>query len=452
MSDASAPDQGNRAASVTTALDTRDHVLVIGNNGTPTDRRVWLECTALHEAGFAVSVISPGTPDVPMRERIDGIDVYRYRTPTRAGSPMRFVLSFASSWLSTLRLACSIWRRRRFAIVQACNPPDTYFTIAALFRPFGVRFLFDQHDLSAEIYRDRFERPSARTHTLLLALERWTHRVADHVITVNESCKDLLIARTSTTPAHLTVVRTGPDVERLRLVAPQPDLKRGRRFLCAYLGVMGPQDDVDLVLRAVHELVHELGRDDIQFILMGDGQCLSELKALARDLAIEPWVDFTGWADDATISAVLSNSDLGLQPDRRTPFTDLCTMLKTVEYLAFGLPVVAFDLTESRRTAGEAALFVEDETAVSYARAIVSLLDDPERCAEMSAHALWLARTVLAWDGQKNAYVEVVRGLIGRRRCRRRSMTRMRTGPTTWHTAIRRARPGLVRNVEEDLA
>jgi glycosyltransferase involved in cell wall biosynthesis len=419
-------------SSATPLLDTRPHVLVIGNNETPTDRRVWLECTALRDAGFAVSVISPGLHEAPLYECLDGIHVHRYRTSRRAGSPLAFVWYFAKSWLAIVRLAGRVWRRRRFAVVQACNPPDTYFTIAALFRPFGVRFLFDQHDLCPEIYTDRFPRPSRVVRVVLRVLERLTHRLADHVITVNDSCRDLLLSRTGTRPDELTVVRTGPDLERLRLVAPDPELKRGRRFLCAYLGVMGPQDGVDLVLHTVRHLVHEVGRDDIQFVLMGDGQCLPELEELARELEIEPWVDFTGWADDALISRVLSSSDLGLQPDRRTPFTDLCTMLKTIEYLAFGLPVVAFDLVESRRIAEGAADFVTDESPPGYARAIQELLDDEDRRARMSVAALRRARTELSWERNKHRYVDVVRRLVHSESSQPRRPT---TDPTQEHTA-----------------
>jgi glycosyltransferase involved in cell wall biosynthesis len=386
---------------------------MIGNNGTPTDRRVWLECTALREAGFAVSVVSPARDDQPPRECLDGIDIYRYRTTQRGGRGRRFVLSFAASWVQTARLALSIWRRHPFQVIQACNPPDTYFPLALLFRPFGVRFVFDQHDLCPEIYYDRFAEPSRLVHRILLLLERWTHRVADHVITVNESCKELLVSRTATPPEQITVVRTGPDFARLRLAGREPDLKRGRRYLCAYLGVMGPQDGVDLVLRAIDRIVHDLERDDIHFILLGDGQCLGDLKRLAAELQIEPWVDFTGWADDRLISSVLSTADLGLQPDRRTPFTELCTMLKTVEYLAFGLPVVTFDLIETRRTAAGAAAYVAEETTAAFAATIIRVLDAPERRAAMSALALRRARTELSWEGQREIYVDVIKALVG---------------------------------------
>lgn len=392
----------------------RSHILMIGNNGTPTDRRVWLECIALRDAGFAVSVVSPGLRSEPPRDCIQGIDIYRYRLPVKTGRKLGFVVTYVLASLKTARLAWTVWRNSPFAAIQACNPPDIFFLVALLFRPLGVRFVFDQHDLCPEIYRDRFPDPSPKVLGLLLLLERWTHRAADRVITVNGSCRQLLLSRTSTAPSHLGVVRTGPDLARLRLGTPSPGLKRGRRYLCSYLGVMGPQDGVDLVLQAIDVIVHDLGRDDVQFVLMGDGDRLPSLRELARSLAIDDWVDFTGWADDQTISTVLSTSDLGLQPDRRTPFTDLCTMLKTVEYLAFGLPVVCFDLTETRRSAGPAAHYVADESAPAFAAQILVLLDDPQRRTAMSAHALQRSRTDLAWDRQRERYVDIITEVVPR--------------------------------------
>jgi glycosyltransferase involved in cell wall biosynthesis len=388
-------------------------VLVIdANNPVPRDRRVWLQCRALAADGIRVSVICPGPEPLARYEEIDGVQVHRYRvsrTSSRAGA---YLADYVLSLLRTLRLALRIWRRDRFHMIQACNPPDTYFAVASLFRFAGVRFLFDQHDLSPEIYADRFSPASRSLLWVLTALERMSHRSADHVLTVNESCRELLLSRNPTAPERLTVVRTGPELARLRVCAPIDSLRNGRRYLCAYLGVMGPQDGVHLVLQAAHEIVHGMERDDVHFVLMGDGDEFAELQRLAADLDIEPWLTFTGFADDDTISRYLSTSDLGLQPDQLTAFTDLCSMVKTIEYMAFGLPVVTFDLKETRRSAAGAAHYVTVETPAAYAKAIVTLLDDPDLRASMSQVATERARAELSWQRQAPIYLEVVRSLI----------------------------------------
>lgn len=391
----------------------RPHVLMIdSNNNVPQDRRVWLECRALADAGISVTVICPGPPDAVRTEYLDGVVIHRYPLRNRNARLLGYVSKYIDSWLRTLALTIRVHRRHPFDVIQACNPPDTYYLIARAFRRRGVRFLFDQHDLCPEIYRDRSGRSRSLTLRALAALERWSHDCADHVITVNESCRELLLARTSTRPADLTVVRTGPDLVRLRPGAPLPRLRHGRTHLCAYLGIMGRQDNVELVLRALEVIVHDLRREDVHVVLMGDGECLPALRRLAADLEIEPWVTFTGFADDATVSGYLSTSDLGLQPDGRTPFTDLCSMVKTIEYMAFGLPVVAFDLLETRRTAGEAGHYVTDETPQAFARVMVDLLDDPARRAAMSQHARRRAEQDLAWQRWQPVYLDVVRGLL----------------------------------------
>jgi len=390
----------------------RPHVLILDANVcVPNDRRVWLECQALVADGFDVSVICPRWPGTSSYEELSGVRIYRYRTSAEPGTVTSYVLDYTLSWLRTVRLTRKVWRRNPFHVIQSCNPPDTYFLIAWFFKRVGVRFLFDQHDLCPEVYQDRFGNAYRYVRSILLVLEKLTHRTADHVITVNESCKDLLLSRTSTTRDKLTVVRTGPDLQRLRRVSPQNEFKNGRKFLCSYLGVMGPQDGVDMVIRAVDVLVHDLQRQDIHFVLMGSGGCLSSLTDLTAQLKVEPWVHFTGFADDGTISSYLSASDLGLQPDPKTAFTDLCSMLKTIEYMAFGLPVVAFDLAETRRTAEGAALYVPEETPKAYAQAILTLLDRPDRRAAMSDIAHRRARDALSWEQYKRTYVTVVRTL-----------------------------------------
>lgn len=394
------------------------HVLiVVENQSVPGDRRVWLEATALVGAGYAVTVISPeGTvDDKEPYELRDGIAIHRFSLrKEESGRPIDFAAGYVSSWAKVARLAFNVYRERPFDLLQTCNPPDTYFLLARLFRPLGVRFLFDQHDLCPEVYATRFGRPSRQVRRTLELLERLTHRAADHVITVNESCRELLLSRTSTPPDRLSVVRTGPDLARLRQLPADEGLKNGRPYLCCYLGVMGPQDGVDLVLRAAQVLVHDHGRTDVYFALLGFGECLPALRQLAQELDIDDRVTFTGRVNSDEISAWFSSSDLGLQPDPKTEFTDLCSMLKTIEYMAFGLPVVAFDLRETRRSAGDAARYVTDETPESYAAAVAALLDDEPARQRMSEVGRERARTVLAWERQAAAYLKVVAQLVGR--------------------------------------
>jgi glycosyltransferase involved in cell wall biosynthesis len=393
----------------------RAHVLiVVENNSVPYDRRVWMESVALVQSGIDVTVICPAVDGQPLRERLEGVEVHRFPPPPDTATAAGFVKSYAVSWLRVARLTMRVWRQQPFQVLQACNPPDTYFLLALLLKPLGVKFLFDQHDLCPEVYANRFERTSPVMLMVLRLLERLTHLAADEVITVNESCRTLLLGRTSTKPAHLSVVRTGADLDRLHDVGVQEPLRRGARYLCCYLGVMGPQDGVEMVLRTAHELVVRRGRRDIGFALLGFGELLEDLQRLSAELGLDDAVMFTGKADDAMISAYFSTADVALQPDIKTSFNDCCSMLKTIEYMAFGLPVVAFDLTETRRTVGEAGSHVLSETPEAYADAVVALLDDEQARAAMSRAGRARSRGELAWEPQKKTYVEVVSSVCAR--------------------------------------
>jgi glycosyltransferase involved in cell wall biosynthesis len=387
-------------------------LIIVQNLPVPLDRRVWLECQALTAAGYGVSVICPMGPGDAAFEDLDGVRIHRYPPPPQAEDASGYVREFAYCWFQTARLAFREYRQAGFGVIQACNPPDTYFALAALFRPLGVRFVFDHHDLCPEVYTARFGRAGGLLHRGLLLLERLTFRLADRVISTNDSYREVAIGRGRRTPEEVTVVRSGPDLERLRRRAPEPVLKAGKPFLCAYLGVMGPQDGVDTVLEAAFVIVHEMGRRDCHFVMMGFGDCFEELRAQARRDGLDGWVTFTGRADDETLTRYLSTADIGLSPDPKNAFNDVSTMNKTVEYMAFGLPVVAFDLKETRVSAGDAAAYAPDGDVAAYAKAIVSLLDDPARREAMGAAGRERVVDSLAWEHQAPKYVAVYRELL----------------------------------------
>jgi len=388
-------------------------LIVVQNLSVPMDRRVWLECAALRDAGLGVSVICPRNPGEAADETLEGVRIRRYRPAPPARGPAGFVLEFVWCWLLTAWLSVRCARAEGFDVLQACNPPDTYFALGALWKLAGKRFVFDQHDLCPEVYRSRFPGGSRALETGLRLLERATYRVADHVIATNDSYRAVALRRGRLPAASVTVVRTGPDPQRLRRTEADPSWRNGRAHLLAYLGVMGPQDGVDLALEAMDRIVHTHGRDDVQLVLVGGGDCFDDLRALAHRLGLDDHVTFTGRVPDERVFSVLSSADLGLSPDPLNPLNDVSTMNKTMEYMAFGLPVVAFDLTETRVSAADAAVYVPPNDVDAYAKAILDLLDDPERRDAMGRLGRRRVEDELAWEHQAPRYVEVYRQLLG---------------------------------------
>ncbi len=386
-------------------------LIVVQNLSVPMDRRVWMECRALRDAGFGVSVICPRGPNEAADETLEGVRIRRYRPAPPARGPLGFALEFAWCWVLTAWLSLRCARSEGFDVLQACNPPDTYFLLGALWKPAGKRFVFDQHDLCPEVYRSRFPDGSPWLERALRLLERATYRTADHVIVTNESYRHVARERGRVPAERVTVVRTGPDPERLRPVRPDPAWRHGRAHLLVYLGVMGPQDGVDLALEAMDRIVHHHGRDDVHLVLIGGGDCFDELQALAARLGLGAHVTFTGRVPDDTVFSVLSSADVGLSPDPSNPLNDVSTMNKTMEYMAFRLPVVAFDLPETRVSAGEAASYVPPNDVDAYAKAVLELLDDEPRRRAMGAAGRRRVEEVLAWAHQAPGYVEVFRRL-----------------------------------------
>ncbi|MEO6509952.1 MAG: glycosyltransferase family 4 protein [Nocardioides sp.] len=397
----------------------RPRVLVIVQNlPVPFDRRVWLECQTLRDAGYDVTVVCPRGKETVGYQVVDGVTIHAYRPYAPGGSAMGFVIEYAYSFLATARLALKARRRGAFDVMQACNPPDIFWPLALWFRTRdGSRFVFDHHDLCPELFESRFaDGPSLALHGLKL-LERATFRTADRVVSTNKSYRKVAIRRGGKAPEHVTVVRTGPDPQVLKAVAPVPSERRGRTYLAAYLGVMGPQDGVDIALRAADHIVNTLGRTDVSFTLMGGGDCHQELVAERDQLGLRDYVELPGRVPDEYVVQVLSTADVGLCPDPLNPLNDVSTMNKTMEYMAFGLPVVSFDLVETRVSAGDAASYVEPAAgAEGFARAIIGLLDDPDSRARMGFLGRDRVERTLAWQHQSPAYLDVYDELTGRAR------------------------------------
>jgi glycosyltransferase involved in cell wall biosynthesis len=392
-------------------------LIIVQNLPVPFDRRVWLECQALLSAGYQVAVVCPKGDGDPSYQVVDTVELYKYRPYAPGGSKAGFIMEYAYSFLATARLTLKARRSGRFAVMQACNPPDIFWPIALVLRALDrTRFIFDHHDLCPELYQSRFPDGPKLPYRMLRALERRTHRTADHVISTNDSYRDVAVTRSGKAATDVTVVRTGPDPERLRRGPAHPELRRGRRFLAAYIGVMGPQDGVDIVIRAADVVVHEMGRDDIAFTLIGKGDCFDDLVALRDELGLAGHVEFTGRAPDELVTRILSTADIGLSPDPKNPLNDVSTMNKTMEYMAFELPVVAFDLRETRVSAADAGVYVVPNDVHAYAAAIVELMDDEPRRSLLGKLGRVRVEQELAWSHQQRAYLGVYRDMTAHRK------------------------------------
>ena len=402
-------ERGQRAHRREAGPPKRGRVLILVQNlSVPFDRRVWLECQSLIAAGFQVAVVCPKAPGDPTYYRLRGVDLFKYRPYAPGTSSLSFVLEYVYSFVMTLGLSLRASLGGRFDVVQSCNPPDLFWPIGVLFRLLHrSSFVFDHHDLCPELFLSRFPDGNRLVYRGLRLMERCTARTADHVIATNDSYRRIVLERDGVSPTSVTVVRTGPDLASLRRSSALPSVRRTKPHLAAYLGVMGPQDGVDLVLKVADQVVHRLGRRDIGFTLIGSGDCYDELVTLSHDLGLTDYVTFTGRIPDADVAAILSSADVGISPDPKNPLNDVSTMNKTMEYMAFELPVVAFDLQETRVSASDAAVYATPNDTEELARLLVDLVDDEPRRRSMGRAGRARIEQELAWEHQAPRYVGV---------------------------------------------
>jgi glycosyltransferase involved in cell wall biosynthesis len=393
----------------------RGNVLILVENlSVPFDRRVWQEAVSLRRAGFDVVVVSPRgrSYDCDAFEELDGVEIHRYALSPAAGNGLGYLREYGVAFWQTAKLGLRLGSRRRFDIVQACNPPDFLLLSVLPLKLRGARFIFDHHDLVPELYLSRFKNRRNLLYLTTRLLEWTTFRLADVVISTNESYRAVALSRGRRAPEDVFVVRSAPDLTRFRQTEPDPELKRGKDFLLVYLGVMGPQDGVDHALHALAFLKEH--RQDWHATFVGDGDARPAMLRLATDLGLSD-VEFVGRIPDDELACVLSTADICLAPDPKNPLNDLSTMNKIVEYMAIGRPIVSYDLTEARVSAGEAALYAQPNSERSFAAAIAELLDDPERRARMGAAGRRRVEQLLSWRQSEEALLAAYeRALAGR--------------------------------------
>ena len=387
-------------------------LILVENLSVPFDRRVWQESTTLRDAGWEVHVICPqGTKrDTEAEAVVDGVHIHRYPLKAATGGPAGYLQEYGSALWHTLRLARKVGP---VDVVHACNPPDLLYLVAKLLKRHGAKFIFDQHDLCPELYLSRFDRGQDLLYRGVCALERATYRAADVVISTNESYKQVARIRGGKRPEDVFVVRSAPVVERFHEVPAEPELKKGKPYLLAYLGVMGPQDGVDYALRALANLRDEVGRTDWHAVFVGSGDAFDDMVALSAKLGLANQVEFTGRISDEDLVRYLSTADVCLSPDPLNPLNDVSTMNKVMEYMAMSKPIVSFELREARVSAGDAAVYAPANDETEFAALVSRLLDDPEERVRMGKLGQARVAGPLSWENSAKSLLAAYEHALG---------------------------------------
>jgi glycosyltransferase involved in cell wall biosynthesis len=401
------------AGPASTPLAGRKVLMIVENLAAPFDRRVWQEAGTLRDAGAEVSIICPTGQGYQARyEVIDGIHIYRHRLSEARRGALAYLGEYVAALFWEFTLAVKVLRERGFDAIHACNPPDLIFLVALPFRAIGKRFLFDHHDICPELYEAKFGRRGAFWRLLRL-MERLTFAFADVSIATNGSYRDIALARGRMHPDDVFIVRSGPDLRRVNPVPAATHWRNGRRYLVGYLGVMGEQEGIDLLLEAAAVLARR-GRDDIQFCLAGGGPALERLKAQCANMDLSDRVRFAGRIPDAELFEMLSTADVCVNPDRVNPMNTKSTMNKILEYMAMGKPIVQFDVVEGRVSAGEASLYASANSSVDMADKIEMLLSSAQMREDMGRLGRMRVEQELSWRHQAPNLIAAYQRLFDR--------------------------------------
>ncbi len=387
-------------------------LIIVENLPCPFDRRVWQEARTLTGAGYSVSIICPkgkGYPD--SFELLEGIAIYRHSLPVDASGTLGYALEYSWALIAEFCLSLKVLFQRGFDVIHACNPPDTIFIIGRFYKLFGKKFVFDHHDVNPELYEAKFGRRDF-FYRMMLSLERWTFAAADISIATNESYKRVAIERGKMTPERVFVVRSGPDLRRVKAVAPNVALKKGRHYLVGYVGVMGAQEGVDLLLSAVRHIVFTSNRHDVQFGLVGGGTELEAMRELAQRIGVADYVTFTGRVPDQELLEMLSTADVCVNPDVANAMNDMSTMNKIMEYMALGKPIVQFDLIEGRVSAQDASIYAKRNDPQDLAEKLLELLADKEKRERMGRFGHDRVANSLSWDHEAPRLLEAYETLF----------------------------------------
>jgi glycosyltransferase involved in cell wall biosynthesis len=413
---------------------TRGRVLMFVENRFPGDVRVKNEADMLTAAGYSVTVVGLREKhETAVHKVVDKIQVYLVPrvtlfTKTRKDNPsglerlwLRGIALIGYAWeyvyftSACFLMSLYVLMRHGFDVIHAHNPPDTLFLVAAVYKPFGKKFVFDHHDLCPELYQSRYRADHGFLAGILGVLEKASLKLADITIATNESYRRIQIQRGGVRPENVFVVRNGPNLHRVALRTPSERLRTMNKAILCYVGALNPQDGVDYLLRSLRDLVHKLNRKDFYCVIMGSGDSLEDLRILARDLNLESYVELTGYISEEDLMRNLSAADICVDPDPSSPLNDVSTWIKIMEYMALGKPIVTYDLKETHWSAQDAALYVKPNDELAFAEGIATLMDRPDLRAKMGEFGRRRIETDLKWDIVGQNLVRAYSALLGDR-------------------------------------
>jgi glycosyltransferase involved in cell wall biosynthesis len=376
----------------------RSILIIVENLPVPFDTRVWKEAFALNNAGYQVTVLCPrGKGHEKGYEQLSGVHIYRHPMPKEGNTPLGYVWEYGCALLWEFLFSWWIFLRRGFQVIQGCNPPDDIFMVALPFKLFGVKYIFDHHDVNPELYLSKYDKQGF-FYKAQVWMEHLTFRTSDVVMSTNHSYRNIAMGRGGIAPEDVFVVRNGPDLKTFIPVAPNPALRYGKRYLIGYVGVMSSQEGLDILLD-VAEHIRSMGRDDVHFTCVGGGPGLAQLRQMTKSRNLEDLVNFTGRVSDADLLEVLSTADVCVNPDRPCQMNDMSTMIKIMEYMALGKPIVQFDLKEGRFSAQDASLYCDKDNQVEdFSNKLLWLLDHPEARQRMGEFGSMRVKNELAWE------------------------------------------------------
>lgn len=376
----------------------RGILIIVENLPVPFDTRVWQEATTLVQNGYTVSVICPKGKGYDKEfEILQGVNIYRHDLPTEGNGLVGYVREYGTALKEQIRLAKKVYKEVGFNVIQGCNPPDNIYMVANRFKKYGVKYVFDHHDICPELFEAKFKKKGLLYQSQIF-LEGKTYKNCDIAFVTNESYKRIAIERGKMNPKNVFVLRSGPKLERLKIQKPKNEIKRGKRYMVGYLGVIGQQEGIEYLLEAAKYIRESKGRNDIFYGIVGGGPHLEALKQKCKEMKIDDIFEFTGRVSDQVMLDYLNTADVCVNPDEYNEMNDKSTMNKILEYMALGKPIVQFDLTEGKYSAQKASLYAKPNDSKDLAEKIIFLLDNEEKRVEMGQYGMKRIKNELSWE------------------------------------------------------